>query len=66
MDKNRGEKKKKKTESRRRSQWDSNPRPLDPESNAISTPLCDPFLILHWNSWFNSEENSIRTKESDN
>lgn len=24
-----------------RSQWDSNPRPLDPESNAISTPLCD-------------------------
>lgn len=26
---------------KKRSQWDSNPRPLDPESNAISTPLCD-------------------------
>lgn len=28
-----------------RSQWDSNPRPLDSESNAISTPLCDPSYI---------------------
>ncbi|KAM4104519.1 hypothetical protein ACJW30_06G164100 [Castanea mollissima] len=26
---------------RGRSQWESNPRPLDSESNAISTPLCD-------------------------
>lgn len=32
----------------KRSQWDSNPRPLDPESNAISTPLCD--LICIFNS----------------
>ncbi|CAJ1977701.1 unnamed protein product [Sphenostylis stenocarpa] len=29
---------------RKRSQWDSNPRPLDPESNAISTPLCDRYM----------------------
>lgn len=29
-----------------RSQWDSNPRPLDPESNAISTPLCDHAAVV--------------------
>lgn len=33
--------KQKRSEKGKRSQWDSNPRPLDPESNAISTPLCD-------------------------
>lgn len=34
-------KEEKKMTEEKRSQWDSNPRPLDPESNAISTPLCD-------------------------
>lgn len=58
-----------------RSQWDLNPRPLDSESNAISTSLCDrmchetkfslvQFNITIVNSPMNEFATQIKTKRT--